>query len=361
VPGGHHSSVVATVRDLAELPKAHLHLHLTGSMRRATLVDLADRYGIPVPVGLASAETGEPANLRGWPRFQRLYDVARRVIRGADDLRRIVCEAAEDEAAAGSGWVEIQVTPDPYAALLGGLRPAMDVLLDAAEVAGRLTGVGVAVIVAANRTRHPADAATLARLARAYAGRGVVGFGLSNDERAAPAGAFRVAFRIAREAGLLSVPHAGELCGADAVREAVETLQPDRVGHGVRAAEDPQVLDLLARRGIACEVCPASNVALRVFGAHDEVPLSTLLAAGVDVVLGADDPLLFGSGLVDQYESARHVHGLDDETLAGLAASSVRRSAAPAETRDRLLAGIAGWLQSAGRDPGPVTAPRLPR
>ena len=331
-------------RDLAALPKAHLHLHLTGSMRRGTLVELASRHGISAPPGVAAVGEGQPARLHGWPRFQRLYDVARHVLRDAEDLRRIVREAAEDEADAASGWLELQVTPDPYAALLGGLHPAMETLLAAGQDAERATGVGVAWIIAANRTRHPADAAVLARLAAQYAGRGVVGFGLSNDERAAPSSAFATAFRIARSAGLLAVPHAGELCGPEAVLTTLETLLPDRIGHGVRAAEDPAVVGQLAERRVACEVCPASNVALRVFGAPHEVPLRSLVHAGVDVVLGADDPLLFGSGLVEQYRAAREVHGLTDRELANLAAASVRRSAAPAAVRERLLAGIADWL-----------------
>jgi adenosine deaminase len=206
------------------------------------------------------------------------------------------------------------------------------------------------VILGANRTRHPKDAPVLARLAAQYAGRGVVGFGLANDERRAPAEDFERAFRIARQAGLLATPHGGELMGAASVRSCVTALGADRVGHGVRSVEDPAVLELLAARGITCEVCPSSNVGLGIYPDLPSVPLRQLLAAGVPVALAADDPLLFGSRLAAQYSVARDAHGLDDAALAELARSSVRAARMPDDLRRRMLAGIDGWLTT---DPVP--------
>jgi adenosine deaminase len=339
------------VRDLAALPKAHLHLHLAGAMRPATLVELAAEQGRRLPVELL-----DPAGTRldvtarrGWSRFQRLYDAAREVVSGPDEVRRLVLEIAEDERSAGSGWVEVQVDPSSYAARLGGLQATVEVVLDAMAAAEAATGVGMALVVAANRTRHPADAETLARVAKRFAGTapgrpGVVGFGLSNDETKGPPEQFAKAFRIARDAGLLSVPHAGELRGTRSVRGAVEALRADRLGHGVRSVEDPETVQLLAERGVVLEVCPASNVALGVAGGIELVPVRQLRAAGVPVALGADDPLLFRSGLLDQYAAVRAQQGLDDEALAGLAADAVRGSAAPEQVRERLLGGIEGWL-----------------
>jgi len=254
-----------------------------------------------------------------------------------------VREIAEDERAAGSGWLELQVDPSSFAARLGGLTAAVEVVLDALDGASRDTGVGLGLVVAANRTRHPGDAETLARLARRFAGRGVVGFGLSNDETRGRPEEFAKAFRIARSAGLLSVPHAGELRGAGSVRAAVEVLQADRLGHGVRSVEDPATVELLASRGVVLEVCPASNVALGVLGAVEEVPVRALRAAGVPVALGADDPLLFRSGLLAQYETVRDQQHLSDDVLADLAACAVRGSAAPEATKARLLAGVRAW------------------
>ncbi|MFI9269317.1 adenosine deaminase [Kitasatospora sp. NPDC052896] len=333
-------------RDLRQLPKAHLHLHFTGSMRPATLLELAEKHRVRLPEALSS---GQPPRLRatderGWFRFQRLYDTARSVLRDEQDIRRLVRETAEDELADGSRWLEIQVDPTSYAPRLGGLIPALELILDAVREASAATGVGIRVLVAANRMKSPMDARTLARLAVRYADQGVVGFGLSNDERRGLARDFDRAFAIARKAGLLAAPHGGELAGPESVRDCLDDLGAGRIGHGVRAAEDPRLLQRLADRQITCEVCPASNVALGVYEKAEAVPLRTLFEAGVPLALGADDPLLFGSRLAEQYELARRVHGFSDAELAELARQSVRATRAPEETRKELLAEIDAWL-----------------
>ncbi|HET6818807.1 MAG TPA: adenosine deaminase [Mycobacteriales bacterium] len=329
--------------DLVALPKAHLHLHLTGGMRHATLLELADRSGVRLPERLVD-ELPDDWRVLGWARFQRLYDIARAVLRTAEDIHRLILEIAEDELAAGSRWLELQVTPTGYATRLGDLVTAMDVFTGAAAAAEAATGVGMRLIVAANRTRPPWEAETLARLAVRHAPDGVVGFGLSNDERAGRTRDFAKAFRIAREGGLAAMPHAGELLDASAVAHAVDVLAPKRIGHGVRAAEDAGVMRLLAEAGIACEVCPASNVALGVFSGHEAVPLRALEEAGVPVVLAADDPLLFGTGLIEQYVAARDVHGYGRSDLARLSRASVEHSTMPAHLRTKVLADIAAWL-----------------
>jgi adenosine deaminase len=333
-------------RDVAALPKAHLHLHFTGSMRHSTLIELAGKHGLHLPEALA--EDWPPqlsaADERGWFRFQRLYDIARSVVRTEADVHRMLLEAAQDDAADGSGWLELQIDPSGYAARFGGLTPILEVVLDAAKAAEQATGVGIGIIVAANRTKHPLEARTLARLAAAYADRGVTGFGLSSDERRGTIADFAPAFRIAARAGLQSVPHGGELAGPDSVRGCVDELRADRIGHGVAAAADPELLRRIAAREITLEVCPTSNVALGVARTAADVPLLQLLKAGVQVALGADDPLLFGPRLAAQYVLARQVHGLTDEELAELARTSIRGSAAPAPVAEKLLAGIDGWL-----------------
>src|SRR6266480_3572390 len=258
-------------RPLAALPKAHLHLHFTGAMRHTTLVELARDRRVHLPDALVS---GWPPQLsgtdeRGWFRFQRLYDIARSVLREPADVFRLLAETAADERAEGSGWLEIQVDPSGYAARFGGLTPTVELVL---------------------------------------------------------------------------APHGGELAGPDSVRACLDALDAHRIGHGVAAAADPDLTKHLAAGGITCEVCPASNVAMGVAAQPGDVPLPALLDAGVPVALGADDPLLFGSRLTAQYELARRVHGLSDAELAGLAAMSVRGSAAPAAVAAGLLAGIDAWL-----------------
>ncbi|HWC35700.1 MAG TPA: adenosine deaminase [Mycobacteriales bacterium] len=328
--------------DLVSLPKTHLHLHLTGGMRHATLVELADKYGVRLPERLIEEERDDWRVL-GWARFQRLYDLARGVLRTADDIRRLILEIAADEHANGSRWLELQITPSGYAARLGDLVTAMEVFCDAAAAAQAATGIGLRLIVAANRTRPPWEAETQARLAVRFADRGVVGFGLSNDERLGTPEDYAKAFRIAREGGLVAMPHAGELLGADSVERTVRALQPVRIGHGIRSIEDPEVLALLADRGIACEVCPASNVALGVVDGHAGVPLRRLEAAGVPVVLAADDPLLFGASLVAQYTVARDVLGYTRKDLARLARASVTFSTMPPDLATAILADIGRW------------------
>lgn len=340
---------MGTMRDLALLPKAHLHLHFTGSLRISTLAELAQAREVRLPESLTDAEALRvPADQRGWFRFQRQYDAARAVVKGEDALRRVVREAAEDDAAEGSRRLEIQVEPSSYAAELGGITPALEVILDEAALASRDTGVEVGVIVAASRIRHPMDARVLARLAAKHAGDGpgqVVGFGLSNDERRGETSEYTGAFAIAARAGLPAVPHGGELLGPDHVRDVMAHLKPTRLGHGVRATEDPELLARLVDDGIAFEVCPVSNISLGVYDEPEQVPLRHLVDAGARVALGADDPLLFHARLVDQYEFAREL-GLSDAALAQLARDSITASFAPADSKREWLAGVEEWLAS---------------
>ena len=364
-PDLHEGETCATPvgqRCVSRLPKAHLHLHLTGGMRHTTLLDLAAVRRIVLPDRLTSSRPlhlDVEADRRGWFAFQHLYDAARNVVDSQAVLSRLMREMCEDEAAEGSGWVELQVDPSGYSARFGGVHAVLDGVLSAAADASESTGVGVGVIVASSRVRHPLSASTLARLAaqyapgsrwgRAEAGRGavdVVGFGLSNDERVGRTAEFAQAFRIARSAGLAGVPHAGELVGAESVRSAVVDLEAARVGHGVRAIEDPSVVALMAERGVAAEVCPVSNVALGVATHLDRVPVPALTAAGVRVALSADDPLLFGSRLAAQYRAMRSHHRIDDAGLADLARDSVDASLAPEIRKASLLTGIGAWLTS---------------
>lgn len=301
-------------------------------MRPATLRELAGHYGVPVPAPLPSDTVGT------WADFQTRYDASRSVIRTAADVRRVVAEAASDDAADGCGWLEIQVDPTSYAPVFGGLRPALETVLEAA------TGLPVGVIVASSWARAPAHATELASLAAEYAGQGVVGFGLSNDERHGTVADFTPAFRIAADAGLLGVPHSGFYTGPEHVRDCVELLGAARIGHGTAAAKDPGTLALLAERAVTLEICPTSYPP---FGVHDlaGVPVRALLDAGVPVAFSTDDPLLFGTGLAGQYAIARDVLGLAERELATVAAASIRYSAAPADLKRRLLSGVDAWTQ----------------
>jgi adenosine deaminase len=348
-------------RDLASLPKAHLHLHFTGAMRPQTMVELALEQGVRLPPHLLDLDPLRvPADARGWFRFQRSYDAARALVRSEPVMRRIVREAAEDEAAEGSVHLEMQVDPTSYAPWVGGITPALEIILDEAASASADTGVHIGIIVAASRIRHPLDARTLARLASRYAGREagrVVGFGLSNDERVGTTSEFSTAFHIAHDAGLAAVPHGGELLGPESVREVVAALDPQRLGHGVRATEDPDLLDRLIDEGIAFEVCPTSNVHLGVYTDLAHVPLLTFIRHGATVALGADDPLLFHSRLLAQYAASRDVDGLPDAALADLARQSIDASLAADGLKASWRRRVDAWLEAPPKHAAPSALP----
>jgi len=323
------------------LPKAHLHLHLVGAMRPATLAELAAEAGVEVPTVVG--------DVGGWKRFAARYDAASALVRTPDHLRRLVGEIVADEAACGTRWVEITTNPALYAARSPELADPVEVLaclLDAGRESARKHGVGVGWVVAADRGHSAYEAAELARLAARHAGDGVVGFGLANDERRQPASVFRTAFRIARRAGLVSTPHAGELRGPEEVVDAVELLGARRIGHGVGAAEDPELVRRLADAGVCLEVCPTSNIQLGLFHGVEEHPLPGLVAAGVPVCVNADDPLLCGEALVDELRTCRDVLGIDLAGLGDLAETSIRHAACPEDVRADLLRDLRAWRAS---------------
>ncbi|MFC4856531.1 adenosine deaminase [Actinophytocola glycyrrhizae] len=324
-------------RDLRGLPKAQLHLHLTGAMRPATLLELAGRHRVTVPPPLADGAGT-------WAAFQDRYDASRATLRTPADIARVIAEAAADDAADGCRWMEIQVDPTSYAPVFGGLEAALEVVLAGAAAAP----IPVGVLVASSWQRPPSHAVTLARLAARYAAHGVVGFGLSNDERGVEVADFAPAFRVTADAGLLGAPHSGFYTPASHVRSCVESLEAARIGHGTSAVADPRVLSLLAERQVGVEICPTSYPP---FGVHElsTVPVRAFLSAGVPVALSTDDPLLFGVGLAGQYEICRNSLGLTDTELATVAAGGIRTSAAPEPLKKTLLAEVDEWLSFASK------------
>ena len=327
----------ASQRDLCALPKAHLHVHLEGAMRTSTLADLSQRYGAPTP---------EPPD-GTFPTFIRLYRAAADVLRQPEDYARLVFEVVEDAAADGAVWVEPATwLTQAQAARLGldSLESVLEMLLDAAERAAHATGLGVGLIMSANRTRPASEAEELAALAAQYAARGVVAFGLADDETRGRPEPFATAFETARAAGLISAPHAGEHGGPDSVEAAIDSLGARRIAHGVRSAEDPRLLERLMRSGICLDVCPTSNLKLGVVDSLQQHPLPRLLEAGVAVSLNADDPLFFGSGMLAEYELARTHFGMDDTTLAHIARCSIYASGAPDSLKSTAVADIDRWL-----------------
>jgi adenosine deaminase len=268
-------------------------------------------------------------------------------------LARICRELLEDEAAQGVRYTQPMVTPQfyeaggsgegPHPAGFGTLEDVWAVMRGAFSEASALTSVAWGVLIGAVRTDSVALAERMARFAADHAGDGVVGFGIAGDEQAVGPEPFARACAIAAEAGLLVVPHAGETVGPASVYGAL-ALGADRLAHGVRSVEDPELLGRLAAEGITCDVCPTSNLRLSVvdeLGAH---PLPRLLEAGVPVSLGSDDQLFFVNQLADEYAVARDAFGLADSDLADIARTSARASGATVAVVDDLLTGIDAWL-----------------
>ncbi len=301
------------------------------------LRELSERYGLPT----AEASDGTFAT------FLRTARVVFTALHTVDDYVRLVREMAEDGAAEGTVWLEPAVWLTQAQAERLGLaneEAVLELLLDAARQAQAKTGVGIGFMVSTNRMRPPAEAVALAHLAARYAGRGVVSFGLADDEAHGPAAPFAEAFAIARAAGLISAPHAGEHAGPASVRAALDALGARRIQHGVRSIEDPALVRRLVDERVCLDVCPTSNVQLGVTRSLEDHPLPALLQAGVTVSLNADDPVIFGCGLLDEYERSRRVFGFDDTVMATIAASSIRASGAPESIRTSALARIDDWL-----------------
>lgn len=306
-------------------------------MRPGTLADLAVAAGAPLP---------DVRGYRSFAEFGARYADTVALVRTEADLRRVVREVIEDAAVDGSVWAEPSVNPLAYPDRIGPPPYVLDVLLDESRTtAGRL-GIGCGLMVTAQRHLAPESALDLARLAATRAGQGVVAFGLAADEARHAPEPFSRAFAVARDAGLISAPHAGELVGEASILGALDALGADRIGHGVRAVEAPELLARLAAEGTVLDVCPTSNVRLGVVPALDVHPLPRLLEAGVRCTIGADDPLLFGPGLLDEYVTARDVLGLDETRLADIARCSVEASGAPEPIVGAALRDIAAWLST---------------
>jgi len=314
------------------LPKAHLHVHLEAAMREATLRQWCAEDGIEEPPLVEYAD---------FTAFLGAYGLLIDLLHTPERVGRLLDEVVADAAAQGVVALEFASIPEKAVAF-GSAEEALEFILPAAADAGRRHGVWTGSIVSIDRGAGREHALEAARLAARFADRGVVAVGLVADERGNPVADAAGAFAIARDAGLGVVPHAGELAGPDEVRSAIE-LGVDRIQHGVRAVEDPRVLELLAERGTCLDVCPTSNVVLDVYPSLEEHPLPRLLEAGVRCSLGADDPLLFGVDVVDEYVAAHERMGVSVARLVGVARASIESSFAPDDVKRDALARIEAW------------------
>lgn len=330
------------MRDLRTLPKGNLHLHLELGMRPTTLADLAAKYGLPVP---------EIRGYGNFTAFSATCQAAMDFLREREDWERLADEVCADNAADGVAYLEPSFWPTQYNGIWGNERATWEMVLEIFEAASAKHGISVRFMAAADRVLDDEPAAiALAELAVSLQptgdGIGVVSYGLHNDEVGHPPQDFVEAFRVAREGGLQITPHAGELEHGQFVKDSIDLLGAMRIQHGVRSYEVPGLVEQIAEMGVCLDVCPTSNIMLSVFPSLAEHPLPRLIADGVKVSINPDDPLLFGPGILDEYELCRTELGLTDDQLAYAARCSIECGNAPASVKADALAGIDAWLAS---------------
>jgi len=301
------------------IPKAELHVHLEGTAPPALIARIAQRNGLPVPDGLFDG--ADRFVYSDFLDFLRAYDDAASVIRTGEDYRDITYEYLRSCAEQGAIYVELTASPD-HAALVGlSDEEHLDGIARGIDDA-RAHGIEGRILVSAVRNFGVEQALRVARHAAERPHPYVVGFSMAGDEENYPAHLFAEPYAIASAAGLGCTMHAGEWAGPESVRAALE-LPITRISHGVRAIEDPALVQELAQRRITLECCPTSNVVLGVYRSYEEHPLSRLADAGVRITLGSDDPPYFGASIGGEYEIAQQKLGFDEERLKAITATAI--------------------------------------
>jgi adenosine deaminase len=309
-----------------------LHRHLEGSIRPATCIELAARIGIDRPAAqwrsaLVAAEREE-----GLLPYLAKIENATALVRTLDDWRRVTTEAIADACSDGLAALELRFSPAFIAGMTGlDADDVIEAVSDAASRAGLPIEVGLIGIIV--RDEGPDSAVTqVRRLLRHKSA--LAGVDLAGNEAGYPAALFAPAFRLAREHGLPATIHAGEAAGPQSVWDALR-LAPRRIGHGVRSAEDPRLLEHLAASGVTLEVAITSNVQTGAARARAHHQLATLVTAGVRVALCTDNPAVSGTRLTREYELARDLvdaASLDSIRRNALAARFTSAAALPGKT-----------------------------
>jgi aminodeoxyfutalosine deaminase len=297
-------------------PKIELHVHLEGTVRPDTLLDIARRNDVSLPVDSVEGLEALYA-FRDFAHFIEVWIMTTRALRTERDFRRIVLEYAREASRHGAVYIEGIFSPAERVKYGPSWDEVFSGFCDGAQEARERVGVEVRLTpdIPRDLEDDPMEGAELTvRYASKYRDRGVVGIGLGGLEAEHPPEPFGPAFRRARELGLGSVPHAGEIAGVGSIRGALDALEPDRLRHGIRAIDDQAVVRELAERRIVLDVCPTSNLRTGSVRSVAEHPLPDLIGAGVPCSLGTDDPAMFGTDLDREHETARAM-GVDPRDL----------------------------------------------
>ncbi|HEX8973080.1 adenosine deaminase [Oryzihumus sp.] len=326
------------MRDLALLPKAHLHVHLESTVRWETLREIGDANGVPVPEHLAGGRT-RFADFRD---FADQNALVRACLQRPEDFTRVAREFCEDAAGDGTAYAEVTFTAASHGERLGDPAMPLEAVLAGLREGEAAHGVTTGVLLDHSRRRSVERARCTVDLALRHRDDGVLGWGVAGEE-SYPLAPFEPLARESAEAGLHLVHHAGEACDPDSIREALGAGRAERIGHGIRVLDDPDLVAEVRDREIALEVCPSSNVGLGFVPDWAAHPLPRLVAAGLRVTLNTDVPSVLGVDLSEEYARVRATFGWGDDQLADLARSGVDASFAPAPVRARMHAGIDAW------------------
>lgn len=320
-----------------DFPKAEIHLHLEGSVDLDTLVGLIRGRGRAVGPE-ERRELGRLYRHRDFPHFlENFRDLCALLLR-PEDFALIASALSERLRRDGVRYAEVFCSPTIFARS-GGV-PAAEILdaVSGAARAGEKRG--------APRMRFLLDGVrqfgvrALEDLVRAAADcrrYGVIGIGMGGDEKALPTGDFAAPYREARRLGLRTTVHAGEFDGPRSVWEALEVLEVERVGHGIRAAEDPELVSLLRRTGVPLECCPTSNLMTGVVRRWEDHPIRALHRAGVAVTVSSDDPALFGTSAAGEWQVLQERLGLSPEEVLAIGMRTARSAFMPEGDRTELL------------------------
>lgn len=328
---------------IAGLPKAELHVHHVGSASPRIVAELAARHEGRSPVPADPAALADYFAFTDFAHFIEVYLSVVDLVRDEEDVRMLTYEVARELARQQVRYAELTVTP--YSHVRRGIdaKGFCAAIEDAREAAAKELGIELSWIFdIPGEAGLPAAEETL-RISLEEQPAGLIGFGLGGPEIGVPRPQFKPYFDRARAAGLHSLPHAGETTGPETIWDALRDLGAERIGHGISAAGDPQLMAYLAEQGIPLEISPTSNVRTRAIAGIDEHPLPTLVAAGVQVSINSDDPPMFGTTLEEEYAVAAHLLGLDEAGVADLARAAVNHSFLAEPAKRALLSEISGY------------------
>lgn len=319
-----------------KLPKAELHLHLEGAMTPSLVRSFAKRNDLILPDDIYDDQ--DRYIWSNFPEFLKSFDKASAAIRTKRDYADLTHFYLTEQAKVGALYVELFCSPTHAAECGISFDDHLEGVVDGIDRAEKECGIIGRIIMTCVRHVGGDVALTVAKETVACRHPYIVGFGMGGNESMFSQETFYRAFKVAVDGGLGCTTHAGEVMGPQSVWDAIEKLPVTRIGHGVRSIEDPKLVETLAKRGIALEVCPGSNIALSVYPDFAAHPLRKLYDAGVKVTLGSDDPPFFFTTLADEYQRAQDDFGFSDAELIGLTRTALEAAFIDEKTKAKLIA-----------------------